>query len=340
MEQTKYPLWKNRNELKRPSLPVAVLMVIAAVALSAITAAGFGGMFCTGLAGCAFALLLVSVRGFIPWITIPLSFGCAFLLTGDIILSLCVLLYVPVGIILAYCAFTERNLSVTVAALTVAILISMGAIFTVSVTELYGQSVAESYRSFWAEMKKSLFEMFSQMKYPSADGEAYAIPEEIISALIETAVMILPAVVVVTCEALAYITARIFRSILFAFGPGTAFAQKDYGITISVPCAVIYLASVAVSFFATEASVIAYSAINLAYILMPACAVAGFKLLFRRDGIIRRKREGRRNGIWIGIMIFLAVMSPIAFVQMLSSFACIFTVARAIIALKSRSDED
>lgn len=339
MEQIKYPLWKKRNELHRPSAFAVLVMILAATALSAITAAGIGGMLCTGLAGCAFALLLSSVRGFIPWIALPLSFGCAFLLTGDILLSACVLLYVPVGIILAYCAYTERGLSVTVAALTVALLLSMGAILTVSVTELFSQSIKESYKSLGAELEKSLFDMFSALSYPAPDGEVYTIPEETVAALIEMSVMILPAVIVVTCQLLAYVTAKIFKSLDSSFGTRALFAGKEYGVTLSLPCAVIYLVSVAVSFFATEASVIAYSAINLIYILMPAAAIVGFKLLFYKNGFLRRNREGRRNGLMLGMIIFLAVMSPIAFVQLLCSVSCIYIVVRAFFAFRNRKND-
>ena len=339
MEQTKYPLWENRKSIGKPPVSFTVALVALTIILSSVTAGGFGGMFCTGLAGCAFAFLLVLRNSIIPWITLPLSFGVAFILSGDILLSLCILLYVPIGIVLAYCLFTERNLSVTVAALTVVTLVAMAAIFTVSLVQLYSAGIQESYKTFAKEAKESLFEMFSMMKVPTADGESYILPEETVAGLIEAAIMVMPAVIVVTCELLAYVTAKIFRAISKRLIP-VFVLEKENGITVSVPCAFIYLISVGVSFFATEASVVAYSALNLAFILMPFCAVFGFVRLLGKGGIMRNKLSGKKRGILIAVMAFLIILSPISFIQMLSTYACIFVIFKAYFERKKKSEQD
>ncbi|MBE6587904.1 MAG: hypothetical protein E7647_05765 [Ruminococcaceae bacterium] len=340
MENVKYPLWEGRQSLHRPGVPMIIAVLLVTVVLSAITAVGFGGILCTGLAGCTFALLLSSVRGFIPWLCLPLSFGAALLMSGDVMLSLCSLFFVPLGVILAYCAFTERGLSVTVAALTVGVLLAMGALLTVSVAELYEGSLKECYSAFGADVKQSLEEIFSAMKLPSADGEIYSLPGEAVTALMETAVMILPAVIVVTCEAIAYVIARAFKLLAGLFGIGALFAKKSYSITVSVPASIIYILSLAVSYFVTEASVIAYSAVNLAYILMPACAVAGFNYILGREGILRKGLAGGGRVMIIIAVVFMIFMSPVSFIGIMAMFGCIYTIYRAIASRKKETKED
>ncbi|MBQ4066119.1 MAG: hypothetical protein IJD22_00615 [Clostridia bacterium] len=307
-------------------------MLLATVVLSALTAKGLGGLFCIGIAGAFFGALLTTVRRPVIWLAVPVSFGGAYLLSGDLLLSLSVLLFVPVGFILAYALFFEKSFSVSVVCLTVVLLASMGLMVLVSVTEAYEGTVRQAAGAFLGDIESYFREAFASVSYPMADGQTYSLPAETVDRLIETAVMILPAVAVVTCELLAYVIAKLFRAIVIRSGFRFMLGDRSGEVTVSVGASVVYLISAAVSFFVTKASVIAYSAVNITYIFLPAMAIVGFKMLFGRRGFFRSRRQGPGRIMMIVAVAFLIFMSPIGFLQMLAVLAAVYTVGRTLIS--------
>jgi len=210
---------------------------------------------------------------------------------------------------------------------------------TVSVTELYEGSLLQCYRAFGSDIKALFRESLSSVSYPGPDGEVYSVPEELLNILIENAVMISPAAAVVTCELLAYISVRVLRFAARLTGRDRLLFPAVYELTISVPTAALYLIALAVSFFSESASVVAYSAINITYIMMPVACGAGFNMLLGKRGIMRgRLSKGSRTVVTV-MCVILAVTSPLSFFQMLAMFASIYTVVRTVMeAVKSRTD--
>lgn len=326
-----------------PLLP-AVLATLLIIGLSCLTALGLGGIICICISGAVFAFLTVTEKNIIPWLSIPLSFGAALLISRDLLTAAAVLLYVPAGLILAYCVLTKKSLSVTVAALTAGVAVSMFIYLTAAVVHLYGGSIKESYISFRDQLTELLREVMGLLRYMGEDGQFYAYSDDIIEQLIHTFYMLLPGICAIACQGCAYGMAKLFRLFSKLFGFMFLYNNKPYKVTLSAGAAAIFLIAYTVSIFSYEESVIAYSSINLSYILMPASAIAGFHSIFSKDGFFRRKGPRTSKIILIvacGAVIF---MSPLSVIPLLAMFGSGDAVGVAVSALlrarRNRNDDN
>lgn len=341
MNNSKYILWSRRRDFPSMSVAAAIVLIILTVGLSSLTPLGYGGMIFTSFAGISFGALLCGTKNPLPWISLPITAVIAYLVTGNVIASATSLLFVPIGIALAYAAFTERNLSVTCVFLTVTFVLTTALSLCHSVTETYGLSLIESSRAFAADMKTMINEAFSLISYPVSETETFALSAEDISALTEQTVMLLPAVAVLTCEAVAYGSAKLFRVCSKPLGYDFLFKGREWKISLSAPAGMILIVSLIISLFSSEAGVIAYAAVNLSYIIMPLAAVAGFHELFRKGGMLRRPMSRPSRIIMIISMAVIAMMSPFAAVEMLSIFGACAAMGRSLTAyIKSKKDGD
>ncbi len=341
MNKSKYILWSRRRDFPSMNVITAIVLIIFTAGLSSLTSLGWGGMVFTSLAGLAFGALLCGSRTLLPWISIPLTAIIAYVISGDPVSSATALLYVPVGLVLAYASFTERNLSVTTVLLTVTYLLTLGLSLCHSVTETYGLSLTESFRAFGSDIKTMINEAFSLITYPVSESEMFSLSGEDISALTEQTVMLLPSVIVLTCEAIAYGSAKLFCVCSAPLGYSFLFKGREWRISLSAPAGIILIISLIISLFSSEAGVIAYAAINLSYIIIPMAAVAGFHELFRKGGMLRRPMSRPSRIMMIASIAVIAMMSPFAAVEMLSIFGACAAIGRSLTAfIKSKRDED
>lgn len=341
MNNSKYVLWNRRRDFPSMSVATAIVLIIFTVGLSSLTPLGYGGMIFTSFAGIAFGALLCGTKTPLPWIAIPMTAIIAYLVAGNVISSATSLLFVPIGVTLAYAAFTERSLSVTCVLLTVTFVLTTALSLCHSVTETYGLSLAESSRAFAADMKAMISEAFSLISYPVSENEMFALSSEDISALTEQTIMLLPSVTVITCEAIAYGSAKLFRVCSKPLGYDFLFKDREWKISLSTPAGIILIVSLIISLFSSEAGVIAYAAINLSNIIMPMAAVAGFHELFGKGGMLRRPMSSPSRIIMIVSIAVIAMMSPFATVEMLSIFGACSAMGRSLTAyIKSKKDGD
>lgn len=344
MSEINESLWKRRRELPSANVPLSIVFIMITAALSAVTSMGFGGMFCIGVAGASFGFLLSVRRDLLVWITPLVSFGCAFAVSGSLYSALATLFYIPVGIVLAMALFTRRKLSFTVAVITVLLFIAMGVLFVIALASAYEGGIKECFNAFMDDTRASLNEAFSLISYKGQDGEVYHLSGKDVELLIESAVMIMPSVVVLTCQLLAYICTRIYRGLFRRLGFEALFFGHRFELTLSLPAAIVYFVSYALSSFAGSSSVLFYSAVNITYILMPAAAIAGFKSVFAKDGLFRvRVRPSSR--IFFIVMCAVALfLSPLALIQFFAMFGSGLIMWRAffsaMIEKKRKNGED
>ncbi len=331
MNNNKYPLWEKRFELPRLNPILALIFILAITGLCALTALGLGGLPSTGVAGAAFAFLLLTVRNPLPALALPLSFLAAYLISGDLLSSLSSLLFVPAGVLLAYTVFTNRSLSASVVALTAIIIVSMAAYLTLAVTQIYGESIKESYLALGADIKEQIFEIFRLFSYEDPQGkEVFALSDEVISNLMETSVMLLPSCIVMVCQLIAYGSAKLVKLFSHIFGFDHLFCDNPYHVTLSAPAGAIFIISYAISFLSIEASVVAYSALNLTYIIMPLAAIAGFHYIFGKDGFFRSVASKKTRIIFIVTCAVCIFMSPFSVVPLLAMFGSFGSVGKAV----------
>lgn len=341
MNNSKYILWSRRRDFPSMNAITAIVLLIFTVGLSSLTSLGYGGLVFTSLSGISFGALLCGMRNPLPWISVPLTAIIAYVLSGDVISAATALLFVPIGVVIAYASFTERNLSVTCVILTVTFLLTTALSLCHSVVETYGLSLTESFRAFASDMKAMINEAFSLISFPMADNEMFTLSKEDISALTEQTVMLLPAVIILSCEAIAYGSAKLFRVCSKPFGYAYLFKGREWRVSLSAPAGIILIISLIISLFSSEAGVIAYAAINLCYIIMPMAAIAGFHELFRKGGMLRRPMSPTSRIILIVSIAAISMMSPFAAVEMLSIFGACAAIGRSLTAyLKSKREED
>jgi len=342
MEKSKYILWNNRKSLQIKGILPSIVMLLILAVLSALSAKGFGGMLLMGVSGALFGYFLVIRRDLIPWLSVAFSFGIATALTGSILYGAASLLYVPMGIILAYAFFTERSLNVTVAALAAVLCASMAIYLCMAATELYNAPLRQSLGYFAGEIEVAFREAFSLFSYKGADGEIYHLSDEDISVLIEAAVMILPAFLVLTGELFAYVTAKVFHRAAKRLSAAVLLEERKWEVTLSLPMAIVFILAFGVSTFFAFSSVVYYSAMNISYILMPAAAIVGFKKIFMKGGLIRSRISPSSRTFLIILSAVSAFLAPLTFAQFLSVYAAVMTIAAVIFtrSAKKSAGED
>lgn len=338
MNKLKYGLSSVNKSL--PILP-AILATLFIVGLSCLTALGLGGIICICISGAVFSFIAVTERNIIPWLSLPLSFGAAFLISEDLFVALSVLLYVPAGLILAYCILTGRSLSVTVAALSAGVALSMLIYLTAAVIHIYGGGIEESFASFKNEFTRLLKSAMGLLRYMGEDGQFYSYSDEVIDQLVHTFYMLLPGICAMICQGCAYGMAKLFRLFSNLSGFMFLYGKRSYKVTISAGIAAIFLIAYTVSIFSYEESVVAYSSINLSYILMPASAIAGFHSMFSKNGFFRRKGPKTSKIILIVACGAVVFMSPLSAIPLLAMFGSGDAVGKAFSAhVKARRKKD
>ena len=308
------------------------VMLFVITALSLLSALGIGGISAIGVSGAAFAFLLVSRKNISPWICVPVSFGTAYLVSGDAVTAAQTQLFILVGVVLAGLVIKKKSLSVTVAVLTVVVAICGLAYFTFFVTDTYGNDIKEAYLSFGADLEAGMKEMLDAFRYEDKEqaGPMFGLTEESINEILRSLFMLLFAIAAIICQLMAYGAAKLCRLACHIFGYDGLYSGSVKEIRVSAPAGIIFIVSYFISFLSRGESVIAYSAINLTYMLMPMLAIGGFHELFSRGGIIRRKSKSPFKMAVIISCGICALLSPLSFIPLLSMFGAMGPVARAV----------
>ncbi len=204
----RFSLWKKRHTLpvieKRKSITLLVLIIAA----SALLPGGAFGTFYMVVAGALLALLLTADRSLLWLVSIP-GVGIIAFLTHVLFASegtsvlwiLSAFLYIPVGLVLAACIYNRQSLTVTTTAVAVVfgilLLLSAG----IQLHLVYG-SIREGAVILWDRLQAGLTDMLSSIGLPGENGVLFVYTEKEIQGIIQSAVMLLPAIGILTCQLL------------------------------------------------------------------------------------------------------------------------------------------
>ncbi len=304
---------KIKNTASLPTWQSLLLTALSALAAAFAALIGSGLFIC--VSGVLFAFLLC--RGTAAsWAAAPVAYALSFLFMGDPVFALTSLLFLVIAVPLAFCIKRRFSLSVTVAVLTLAVAATVAALFAATVAEVYG-SVVEGFKLYIADMKAIFNEIFSPFRSLTDDAGYIIFTDQIIAELKQMFVMILPAFAVICCEALAYITAKMFLLLCIIF-KDDALIFRPWRLRTATATSVVFALSYLVFILSSGTGVIFYSALNLMAILMPLTSISGFHAMFGEGSVFRNTpRQGTRIMLVTTCIVFL-IISPVLLLATLS----------------------
>ena len=339
----RFSLWKKRHTLPTIGKRKSITLLILIIAAAALLPGGAFGTFYMTVAGALLALLLTADRSLLWLASIPgvgiIAFLTHALFASDSASMLWILsafLYIPIGLVLAACIYNRQGLTVTTTAVAVVFGILLILSAGIQLHLAYGD-IREGAVILWERLQAGLTDMLSSIGFPGENGVLFVYTEKEIQSIIQSAVMLLPAMGILTCQLFAYLCAKIYRLLALSMGADFLFEKAKWPLTASAPAYIIFTVCYFISLFASEASVINYAAYNLLYIFLPVTAASGFHAMFDT----KTSGKGRRQ---IPLMILCAVMffiSPIALLMLLAFWGAVRTFFTAVLKwMKKHSDPD
>ncbi len=307
--------------------PVGTGTSIALTAVSAILAGAFpsdyGGFIFLIVAAGLFAYVLTASFSFLyvgagAVVSVLVSLLCGVKFP----LALISLIYIPVAFIISEAARRRMNLSGTVAAMTVTLAVLLGAAAGICYLTA-GDALIEAVRN----TVNGYFDMLeAQMERLNAASDKVIYTENYMDSMKNAVLMLSPSVAVLVCMGVSYVTAKIFRLATIVGDSNEIFRGGSWSVSASLAGSVLFLASYILSMFAYNSELLYYSAANIMYIVLPAQAIVGFRLMFGRGGVFRA--DSLRGAKWVTIIVcaYFAIVNPI----MLLMLAAMFTVFRNI----------
>lgn len=312
------------------------VLITALTALTAAFAVFIGSVIFMCIAGVLFALMLCR-RAAAAWAAAPVSYLLSLLAVQDPVRALAALLFIAVGVPLAICIKRKATLSCTTASLTAASAIVFAVMLTVTVTGLYGGGIADSFKSYIADIKASFSATLAAVKTITDDNGFIIFTDQVISELEEMLLMSLPAVLIIVCEVIGYVSAKLFL-LICALSKSDGLIERPWKMRASAATFAVFVVSYTVFLFAPR-GVVYYSAENLMLILMPFTAVSGFHAMF---GVGSDFRTSQRAGTKIMMIVTCAVfffISPLLLLATLSFWGA-FDMLRSYIRKKISSRRD
>ena len=343
-----FSLWRERNSLPRISRASAALLLILAVGAALLSAAVMAWIPLI-LGGAALALLLTVDRSPLWLIAAFCAPALALLLRQAIAPEeslwfwlLSALSFVPVGMVLAACIFGRKSLTSTAASLTVVFVLLVGAGIAIQLHAAYG-SVAGGLRSLIEEVREQLHAALAMVQVPSEDGVRSLTASEIADFMevMETAIMLTPAMGILLCELLAYCTAKLFRFGSIQFSAGFLFRGSSWPITASLPANLMILVTFLLMMLLPESSIAGYAVMNLFFIFLPVTAIGGFHTIFGKEARARRS-PGSHTALIVCCIVsaFLSPPMPVLLFSLWGATHSIFSAIRGFLQKRFSDDED
>lgn len=304
-------LWGQRDTLVRIK-PLAATVLAAASALLAATAASvLGSGFLLCISGVILAFLFAADRSIISLAAVPAAYLFSLLFTRDLTLSLTSLLFLPFGLALAICVMRQLSLSHTTVVMTVMSALCVGVLFAVWTVDLYGGTLTESFKLYLADLRSVYGQIADMIVSVTDEAGISLISRDALDSLASSVKLILPGILVLMCELWAYGSAKLFRLFSIIFKCGDLF-RRPWKVSVALPTSALFVVCFVICMFAPGNSkndivnIIAYSAANLMYILLPLSAISGFHAMFGVGGAFRRSRS-------VGFRVLLIVMCGVSF---------------------------
>ena len=313
------------------------------VALSAVSAI-LAGAFPSNYGGFMFLIVAVGLFAYV----LTASFSFFYVGAGAVIsvlvavlcgvkfpLALIALMYIPLAFVISESARTRKNLSTTVAILTmvtVAVLgVAFGVIYIVS-----GDALVEAVKNIAKGYLDGL-EAYIDRINAAAGKTVYT--ENYIESLKNAVVLLMPSVVILACMGVSYLSAKVFRLATIVGDSNEMFFGGKWPITASLTSSVVFGIAYIVSMFAFNSEIVYYSATNIIYILMPAQAVVGLRLMFGRNGIFAQRRAAKGlRWMTIAVCASFIFFNPILLLMLASMFTVFYNI-RMWLMMKKKNNE-
>lgn len=332
---------KGRFERPLGCKSISIGISLALTAVSSILAGAFpsnyGGFMFLIVAVGLFAYVLTASFSFIyVGVGAVASVLVAMLCGVKFPLALVALIYIPLAFVISETVRRRVNLSGTVAVLTMATV----AILAVVVGIIYltsGNALIEAVKNI---AKGYLDGLEAYIDRINAAAGKVVYTENYIEAMKNAVVLLMPSVVVLACMSVSYLAAKVFRLATIVGDSNEMFFGGVWPITASLAGSVVFGISYIVSLLAFNSELVYYSATNIMYIVMPAQAIVGFRLMFGNRGVFRSGRVSK--GLkWMTIIVcaYFAFINPMMLLMLASTFTMFYNI-RIWWMMKKKNEEE
>ena len=344
LENTAY--FKLRHESMPKMKHVAAVTVMAAAAASGylsgtISHSAAGVFFCIifcALAASAEAALIYMYRSPLCFISPALSAAAVYLATGSAFRSAYTLIYLPVALAIALCAYKKYTKSRTVITAACAAGIAVAAIG--AVLFLLSPDAIPSYDSLYTSIR----DFFSAVGINTRSGRTALFTQEAAEGIANYIMLSLPAAFIITVSVSSYIATLTYEALMRLFYFGDYIPNSGKWIySPAVVTAAIYLLSYFVSAATIsypKADVVGYAAENMLLALLPAMLFTGLRAAYT----LSAKHE--RKILFVVLTVIVLTVSPSLYLMIISFWGAISVIAahtaprlRAVMK-KLRGDDD
>lgn len=321
--------------------PISGGVALSLTAISAVLAGAFpsnyGGITFLAVAIGLFSYVLTAGFNFLyvlmgAGISVAVSLLCGVKFPLALI-SLC---FIPVALAISISVRRKAGLSGTVAA-SAAVALAISALVLGLIYISSPNAMTEVLSSIWAQYEVMLRQSVETV---NSTEMGVIISENYIEEILHTTLMLLPAMAVICCMALTYISAKILRLATVVNDSNEMFEGGRWPVTASLAGSVVFTAAYIIAMFASASDIVYFSATNIMYIMLPAQAIVGLKLMFgqkRTAGI----RSPILKAIFSILCIFLLFYNPILLL-VLGAIICSFCNFRDALkeVFKNKGNDD
>jgi len=307
--------------------PMSLGISLSLAAVSSILA----GAFPSDYGGIIFLVVATGLFGYVltadfrPWyiiggaaVSVLVAMACGVVFP----LALVSLAYIPLAFVLSEAARQRKGLSGTVAAMTgvlvVMVVITVGLLYLTNGSELV-EAVKANINGVFDKL-----EAYIRRINDAAGKDIYT--ENHIQAFKNAILLLSPSMLALLCMAASYGAAKVFRLATIVADSNEMFYGGVWPISASLMGSLVFAAAYLVSMFAFRSQTVYYSAVNVMYIMMPAQAIVGMRLLFGRGGFLRSGGMKGMKLLTIGLLVYFTLMSPIMIFELAAMFTVFYNI--------------
>ena len=266
-----YAIIKTARPVISFAMTFGIILIFLSSIICGIAAAFIGSVY-------LLSYLLISIKKtsgrFFVLMLAPLSYLLCAALLGNFLVSLTALLHVPAALVLTYCFSKRTDRISTICRTSCAILLSFGAVFAVYFVLKHGSDL-DALRSsidgarialtdFLANTLFTLYSQIPEMSMSMTDAL------ELSSTAVNTVFNLLPAIVVISCNIVAFFLQSTMTTILIQGETDKEKIRPMVAFDMSLISAIVFLAALLVSaILSKDMSVWSVTAENIAIILIP-----------------------------------------------------------------------
>ena len=227
------------------------------------------------------------VRRYLPLAALPVvAWGAVFLVTGDPLRGLLVLIPTAIAVICAFCLLktVPRTASTLTIATTLTLSLGITALVTLAATDMLS---ADSIAALAQSLRDGVVSMYTEMEVLYAEyGMTLGLSVTDIGNSAILFVNVLPGLLLAACGVTAFFVWRTLLQELYAFRSLPRLPLILSGMTVSRLCAILFLATTLLSMIANDSTATLFGTVcqNLAIVLMPPLALVGFTSLLHGAG--------------------------------------------------------